>query len=62
MPQEQDLVKLRAHLPLAACGDCDGCDDEHEAGVDVRLGGFPAGFEMDWETDMLGDIISEFQY
>lgn len=56
LPIPSQLEDLKSQLPIA-CSSCDSCEDDEEEGEFPEL---PSKFDMDLETEMLGDIISEF--
>ena len=56
LPVPSQLEDLKSQLPIA-CGSCESCEEDEE---DERaFPELPKKFDMDLETPMLGDIISE---
>ncbi|KAL7412620.1 Sucrase/ferredoxin-like-domain-containing protein [Mrakia frigida] len=53
LPIPSQLEDLKSQLPIA-CSSCDSCEDDEEEGEFPEL---PSKFDMDLETEMLGDII-----
>ena len=56
LPIPSQLEDLKSQLPIA-CSSCESCEDEEEDGEFPEL---PKKFDMNLDSDMVGDIISEF--